>query len=291
VVFQITVIQIGDRLVMRFLFSTFVIIFLTIWSVNSLAGEIHKAARKGDSEKVKQLISTGTVVDEKTGLGETALYIASKFGHAELVKFLISSGADVNVTINNVFGVAGNSLHDAAQWGHIEVVKLLLEAGIKHDLYFPLAGTPYHLAKLRGHKEIAELIKKKGIEIRLAKQIKHKIATADVEYGSKLAKGCKYCHTLDNAKTDERPNGPPLWNVVGRSKASVPGYKYSNSLSLAGGNWNYDELNHYLANPDGYLPGTKKTGIRAIVDDDIRTAVIAYLRTLSDNPYPLPDAE
>jgi len=84
---------------MRFLFSTFVIIFLTIWSVNSLAGEIHKAARKGDSEKVKQLISTGTVVDEKTGLGETALYIASKFGHAELVKFLISSGADVNVTI------------------------------------------------------------------------------------------------------------------------------------------------------------------------------------------------
>jgi cytochrome c len=59
-------------------------------------------------------------------------------------------------------------------------------------------------------------------------------------------------------------------------------------MRAKGGDWSFEELNKYLANPRGYVPGTNMTfaGLR----DSQRADVIAYLNSLADSPKPLPQA-
>ena len=61
-------------------------------------------------------------------------------------------------------------------------------------------------------------------------------------------------------------------------------------MKAKGGNWTYDELNKFLASPRGYISGTNMT-FAGLSREQQRADVIAYLRTLSDNPAPLPKAE
>jgi hypothetical protein len=70
----------------------------------SVYDDIFKAARDGTVEDVKYFIEEkGVSVNSKTGmnnllfnLGETALHVAALCGKIEIVKYLISKGADVN---------------------------------------------------------------------------------------------------------------------------------------------------------------------------------------------------
>jgi cytochrome c len=58
-------------------------------------------------------------------------------------------------------------------------------------------------------------------------------------------------------------------------------------MKAKGGKWTFDELDKFLSDPGGYIPGTKMTF--AGFDRAARRAnVVAYLRTLSDHPVPLP---
>ena len=114
------------------------------------------------------------------------------------------------------------------------------------------------------------------------------VASADVARGKTLAKACTACHNFD--KGVKNGVGPNQWDLVGRKKESVAGFKYSGKLAAQGGDvWTYGELNKFLANPKAYAPGTKMAyaGIKKSED---RAAVLAYLRSLSDAPKPVPSA-
>ena len=113
------------------------------------------------------------------------------------------------------------------------------------------------------------------------------LQTASVEKGEAAAKKCGACHTFEKGG----PNrvGPNLYNVVNRSRASEPGFNYSAAMKAKGGTWTYDELNKFITNPKGYIPGTAM-GFAGIQKDSERADVIDYLHTLSDNPAPLPTA-
>ena len=59
---------------------------------------IHRAAWEGDIKAIKQHLATGKDVNAKDDLyGDTPLLWAAGFGHKEVVKVLITKGADVNV--------------------------------------------------------------------------------------------------------------------------------------------------------------------------------------------------
>jgi cytochrome c len=120
-----------------------------------------------------------------------------------------------------------------------------------------------------------------------AQPIETLMATASAEKGAAAAKQCASCHTFEKGG----PNrvGPNLHNVLGRPKASVAGFNYSAALKGKGGDWTYEELNHFLANPKGYIPGTAMS-FAGISRDSQRADVIAYLRQQTDNPPPLPTA-
>ena len=76
---------------------------------------------------------------------------------------------------------------------------------------------------------------------------------------------------------------------LGRPKASEADFKYSAALKAKGGNWTIDDINQFITNPKGAVPGTNMT-FAGITKPSERADIIAYLNSLSDNPAPLPKA-
>ena len=114
------------------------------------------------------------------------------------------------------------------------------------------------------------------------------LAKASVEKGQAAAKQCQACHTFEKGG----PNrvGPNLWNMVGSGRGEGRGgFNFSAAMKAKGGTWSFDELNKFLTNPRGYIPGTNMT-FAGLSRAEQRADVIDYLRTLADNPVPLPKA-
>jgi cytochrome c len=71
--------------------------------------------------------------------------------------------------------------------------------------------------------------------------------------------------------------GPYLNGVVDRAKAAVEGFAYSDAVkSVADQAWTPENLDAFLQNPKGYMPGTKMSfaGLPKATD---RANVIAWL--------------
>lgn len=116
------------------------------------------------------------------------------------------------------------------------------------------------------------------------------LAKADVKTGEQFAhKVCVACHTFD--KGGKPGVGPNLYGVVGGPHAHEQGFNYSPAmLKFKGQPWTFDALNEWLLKPSAYAPGTRMT-YAGITNAQQRADVIAYLRSLSDNPVPLPAPE
>jgi cytochrome c len=113
------------------------------------------------------------------------------------------------------------------------------------------------------------------------------LAKASVEKGQAAAKQCGACHTFEKGG----PNrvGPNLYGIVGSERGEGRGFNFSAAMKSKGGTWTFDELNKFLTNPRGYIPGTAMT-FAGLSRPDQRADVIDYLNTLSDKPLPLPKA-
>lgn len=111
------------------------------------------------------------------------------------------------------------------------------------------------------------------------------LAKADVAKGEADIKVCAACHNF--AKGAGAKVGPPLWGVVGRQVASIGGFDYSESIKKKGGAWGLEEINAFITNPKGYIPGTKM-GYAGEANAEKRADIVDYLHTLSETPQPLP---
>jgi cytochrome c len=114
------------------------------------------------------------------------------------------------------------------------------------------------------------------------------LATADPAAGeATFKKLCTACHTAnDGGKSGVGPN---LYGVVGGPHGHMAGFNYSSGMKEKAGPWTFDELNLWLLKPSADIKGTRMT-FAGISNEKTRADVIAYLRSLSANPVPLPAA-
>ena len=113
------------------------------------------------------------------------------------------------------------------------------------------------------------------------------LASATPALGEALTKqqGCVACHTFNEG--GKAGIGPNLYGVVGAPHGHMAGYEYSAGMKAKAGPWTYDELYEWLKKPSAYVPGTKMS-YAGLADPQKRADVIDYLRSLSQNPEPLP---
>ncbi len=113
----------------------------------------------------------------------------------------------------------------------------------------------------------------------------------DAERGAELWAKCKGCHQV-GAEARNRV-GPHLNGIFGRKAGAIEGFAYSPGLTRAGADglvWTADSLDAYIENPKSLVSGTRMS-FRGFADPIDRAAVIAFLRTYSDNPSDIPEAE
>ena len=101
------------------------------------------------------------------------------------------------------------------------------------------------------------------------------VANAADGNGAQVFAQCAACHSTDGSNGV----GPTLKGVVGRPSASVPGFAYSGAMKRAHVSWTPEELDKYIASPQGTIPGNTMP-FAGLSDAGQRTALIAYLSTL-----------
>jgi cytochrome c len=102
-------------------------------------------------------------------------------------------------------------------------------------------------------------------------------AEGDPERGEVLYRPCAACHMIGDGAINRI--GPHLNGLVGRGIGAVDGYVFSDIFAEAaaqGEVWTETALDGFIANPDGYLPGTAMVfrGIRSAQD---RADLIAFI--------------
>ena len=105
------------------------------------------------------------------------------------------------------------------------------------------------------------------------------MAEGDVKKGEKVFKRCKACHKVEDGKNGV---GPHLFNIVGRTVASVDGFKYSKGMTAYAetqASWDAAALDAFLAKPKKAVKGTKMA-FAGLKKDKQRADLIAYLEPL-----------
>ncbi len=117
------------------------------------------------------------------------------------------------------------------------------------------------------------------------------LASADVGQGQTAVRKCASCHNFEQGAGNKQ--GPELYGVVGRVIGSHEGFAYSEAAlahQAAGDTWTYESLDHFLAAPKAFMPGTKMN-FAGVKSPEERANILAYLQTLSPSPVAFPPPE
>jgi cytochrome c len=114
------------------------------------------------------------------------------------------------------------------------------------------------------------------------------MAEVDPADGQGIARRCVACHTFEEGQPHRA--GPNLWDKVNAPIAAREGFRYSAALqefAQEHGEWDLMTLDAFLEDPRGTVPGTTMVfpGVPRVEE---RAALLAYMRSLSDDPVPLP---
>ncbi|MEM1430731.1 MAG: c-type cytochrome [Pseudomonadota bacterium] len=101
-------------------------------------------------------------------------------------------------------------------------------------------------------------------------------AAGDLRAGGRLWRQCSACHVADQAQNRV---GPHLVDIIGRDKASIDGFSYSDALSDMGGVWTIENMDAWLENPAEYAAGNRMS-YRGLRDAEDRANLLAFLADL-----------
>jgi ankyrin repeat protein len=124
---------------------------------------MHELAREGDVLSAEIMFEDGHALDQPDDQGRKPLHEAAFFGHAEMVKFLLIHGAQINTPIHP-FG--HTALYLAVQNSHYDTVKLLIACGARLNCADSLNGEGLlHLAAAKDDIKMAGILIAAGADI------------------------------------------------------------------------------------------------------------------------------
>jgi len=103
--------------------------------------------------------------------------------------------------------------------------------------------------------------------------------SGDAEAGKRVFAVCRSCHSADVGRNGL---GPSLAGVVGREAGTIEGFKYSDAIKASGVTWTPENLDAWLVDSAGFIPGNRMAQLfrPGVQDDTKRADLIAYLATL-----------
>ena len=145
----------------------------------SFSSGLLTAAENGINKAVQFLLDMCVNIDDVDSNGRTALMLASKAGHEEIVETLLSAGANgsrdshskggqvllkegVDPNIRKKDGAT--ALMYASQNGHSEVVQILLKGGADPNIQKKGEATALMYASQNGHSEVVQILLKGGAD-------------------------------------------------------------------------------------------------------------------------------
>ncbi|XP_078601037.1 uncharacterized protein LOC144876034 [Branchiostoma floridae x Branchiostoma japonicum] len=182
----------------------------------SVNGRLVNAASRGSLRDVEAALKAGADIDFDLRYGDkastgTALFIASKRGHVDIVKLLLREGAFVAKRS----ALSQSPLHAAAFYGETEVVELLVQHGATLDIRDNRQDTPLVHACIFNHVDTVRLLLELG-------------ANPDVREAGSLHE----CEE-ESLKMIEEARKTRLLRCC-NPKCSKPGYRKTGTLKLCG---------------------------------------------------------
>ncbi len=142
-----------------------------------LKGEFHPrrgqtalwwAANHGCLPLAKELIRRGANIDAPDHFGGTPLITAAGSGHLEMVRYLVSQGADIHARLTTLTGGASDgrtAFHLAVGKGHLPVAEFLLEAGNDPNEPDGFGYTPLMVAVQNNYYDMANWLISEGADV------------------------------------------------------------------------------------------------------------------------------
>ncbi|XP_064470978.1 GA-binding protein subunit beta-1-like [Ornithodoros turicata] len=129
-------------------------------SLVDLGKQLLEAAKNGETEEVRQLMTSGAPFTTDW-LGTSPLHMAAQFGHVQTAEVLLRAGISRDARTK----VDRTPLHVAAQEGHMDLVELLLKHSADVDAKDMLRMTPLHWAVERGHVNVINCLLRWGADV------------------------------------------------------------------------------------------------------------------------------
>jgi len=108
------------------------------------------------------LLEHGADIEKRRRMGQTGLYVAASRGYPEIVRILVSRGANLNAEcgafLKGISAYKRTPLHVASFNGELEVARVLLESGATVSPPDSLGRSPLHLASIHSSGDLIRLL-------------------------------------------------------------------------------------------------------------------------------------
>ncbi len=133
---------------------------------DAAATNLAELVKSGSIERLQRYLALpGVDISDRPGTDEALLDYAAEQNQAQVARFLIEHGAQVNAVQTQARNAGYTALHRAAIADSADVAELLLAHGAEVNVHGPLGITPLILAASNGSRRTAEVLLTHGADI------------------------------------------------------------------------------------------------------------------------------